>query len=569
MQYWKPLLIAFSLSLQACSSMRPVEITPADPESMREWQLEGRLELNNTYDQEETYFVWTQVGDQFTLALNTKNPVGKPEVILSGDSSGGKLNISPKRTGMIEDNVKLSLPFNYLQYWLRGLPATESAQVEGKSVRELDSIEEGGYLVEFQGYMEVGAYSLPETIIITKGKDEVVFDVTRVETGFITHCCSDDFSNSSSDNSSAAPAESPVAAAQPATMTLAAATPQTATDAAITPVTNNVVEELVPPNGMAPLPKWINDQDFCEQLKLIHNGKMPDPRVGLYGPDSMMWKLSKNFLPFAWGAGRTLLLQTAHPWVTAGIDEHSIVREDPMQRFRRTFSNIAVMMYGSMPQVMASANLVHKSHNHITGKIPYEAGAFRKDSEYRANEVNAMIWVHATLWETLVKEYEAFERPLSREEKNRFYEETKLFAMLFGIPKESLPADWDAFMAYNEAMWDSPQLTVTANARRLKDDLFDARSVFLIVPLWAQETISAAELPPRVREGYGMNYNGWEKFKYNIFLASAKFTAFILPKPLEENVVSKQAHARLEGEKTSYYQRKVVGRLLGNEYLVN
>ncbi|HET8706127.1 MAG TPA: lipoprotein insertase outer membrane protein LolB [Pseudomonadales bacterium] len=580
MQRFKLLFIVFSLCLQACSAMKPADFTPADPEAMNEWQVEGKLKLNNSFAYEKTYFTWTQLGDKFTLALNTEDPVGKPEVTLSGGDDA-KLTITPKnRTGKIEDNVKVSLPFNYLKYWLRGLPATESAQVSGQSVRELDSLEEGGWHVEFLHYMQAGPYLLPDQLKITKGSDEVVLDITRAETGFLTHCCSQELADESSDteapaadsnnnsvNATPTSGANPVVAVSAAT--IAAASAQAATENPAPEKHHDAVAELVPANGMAPLPKWINDKDFCEQLKKIHNGKIPDPRIGLYGPDSMMWKLSRNLMPAAWGSGRTLLLQTAHPWITAGIDEHSIVREDPMQRFRRTFSNIATMMYGSMPQVMASANLVHKTHKQITGTIPYEAGAFKKGSTYGANEVNAMIWVHATLWETVVKEYEQFEGPLTHEEKDRFYEETKLFAMLFGIPKESLPANWDEFMAYNEAMWNSAQLTVTPNARKLADDLFTPRSIFLAVPLWAQKTITNAELPPRIREGYGMEYTGWEKFKYNIFMAGAKVTTWILPSTMEEQYVSKQAYARIHGEKTSYIQRKVLKTTLGKEYLVN
>lgn len=578
MKHWKLLIIAFSLGLQACSSMKPVEFTAADPEAMKEWQVEGRITLNNSFAHEKTYFIWTQLDEKFNLALNTEDPVGKPEVTLSGASDGGRVEVQPKnRVGKIEDNVKVSLPFNYLKYWLRGLPATDSAQVVGKSVREIESLDEGDWHVEFEHYMQAGNYSLPDRITITKGKDELVFDITRAETGYLTHCCNEELAAESAASGGSAGADeraaypkAPAAVAQTVDATaIAAASAAAAKTDLASAKPHDAVAELVPANGEAPLPKWINDRDFCEQLKKIHNGKMPDPRVGLYGPDSMMWKLSKNLMPAAWTSGRTLLLQTAHPWITAGIDEHSIVREDPMQRFRRTFGNIAVMMYGSMPQVMASANLVHKTHNQITGKIPYQAGAFKKGSDYGANEVNAMIWVHATLWESLVKGYEQFERPLTHEEKDRFYEETKLFAMLFGIPKDALPANWDEFMAYNEAMWNSPQLTVTDNARKLADDLFKARSVLLIVPLWAQRTITTAELPPRVREQYGLEYSGWERFKYNVFLAGAKVTGWVLPAPLEEQYVSKQARGRMEGERTTYVQKKVLNLTLGKELLVN
>src|SRR5690606_8087505 len=100
--------------------------------------------------------------------------------------------------------------------------------------------------------------------------------------------------------------------------------------------------------------KWVNSKDFCEQLVKIH-GETVNSKHGLFGPDSMMWELNRYFLPAGFGAGRALLLQIAHPWVTAGIDEHSEVRNDPIERGRRTFVYMYTIIYGSLPQAMNAA----------------------------------------------------------------------------------------------------------------------------------------------------------------------------------------------------------------------
>ena len=67
-------------------------------------------------------------------------------------------------------------------------------------------------------------------------------------------------------------------------------------------------------------------------------------------------------------------------------------------------------------------------------------------------------------------------------------------------------------MAYNRAMWASPQLTVAENGIRLKEDLFDPRSIWMIFPLWVQEQVTAANLPPRIRDEFEMKYGWWQKF---------------------------------------------------------
>ncbi|MAA58888.1 MAG: hypothetical protein CMK79_01950 [Pseudomonadales bacterium] len=329
-----------------------------------------------------------------------------------------------------------------------------------------------------------------------------------------------------------------------------------------------VINQLVPRNGEAPLPRWINDQDFCSQLFKVH-GDIPDSRVGLYGPDSMMWRLTSRVTPAAMGAGRALLLQTAHPWITAGIDEHSIVRYDPLERGRRTFIYVSTLVYGSMPQVMSAAHTVHKIHNAIEGQIPYEAGAFKKGSDYGANEVSAMIWVSATLWDTLVRMYEEYEEPLTDNEKAQFYEEIKLFNMMFGIPESAMPRDWAAFVDYNETMWYSPQLTVTENAKALKEDLFNQNSILLAFPLWVQEVATAVNLPAPVREQYDMDYGLWYTLNYYGWIKpSSKLYNWLMPDSIAVNPVYHEAQARLRGERVGWYQQKIISAA-GVERLVN
>lgn len=548
---WLALSAAFAIT--GCATT-PSNFTPADPELMQEWQVEGVMEIVREDESYKTYFTWTQFGDKYKLEMRPDSTVGPVAATLRGTQGANDVSMQPgdahaRSNPALENLIKRSLPLENFSFWLRGLPATEDAKLTESGVRTLSEMQEGPWHLEFGDFMHLGTYQMPEEIAITGKEMDISLNMVRGEPGFLTTTCFNEIPNATS----------------PKTGALASA-PGAVEDAPVNP--DAVLEKLVPSNGQAPLPKWVNDEEFCAQLKKLH-GKIPDPRIGLYGPDSMMWKLSKPLMPGAWGSGRALLLQTAHPWVTAGIDEHSIVREDPMLRARRTFNNILTMTFGSMPQVMASANLVHKTHNSITGEVPYEAGAFNKHSEYRANEVNAMIWVHATLWDTLVMMYEEMEAPLTTAEKERFYEETKLFAMLFGIPRDSLPPDWESFMDYNRAMWNSPQLTVTPAAIRLKEDLFDARSLWLIAPLYAQEIISAKHLPTRVREGYGMDYGFWEKLNYGIFKSGATVTGWLLPETWESNPVYLEAQARLKGERVGFLQRRAVSIATDKERLVN
>ncbi len=540
----KTVLLALLLVLHGFSSLKESHYVPQSPEGMSEWRVEGKLSLYSDGKKSKSYFYYQQIDENYELAVLMDEPVGEPKAIIRGnvfEPGGESVDVMGGADALsVAEHLRSRVSAGNLSYWLRGLPATEDATLYQDGIYQVDRIEEAGWDINFREYMSLqGGYRLPSDIKFKSDDKTLVLELVRGDTGYLTHPCEQGVSESLVDGTSD-PMQS-----------------------------NDVVGELVPRDGSAPLPRWINEVDFCRQLAKIHDNKLPNSREGLYGPDSMMWKLDGLSAPPAFGAGRALLLQVAHPWVTAGIDQHSEVRDDPLGRARRTFYHVSSMVFGSMPQVMASANQVRDIHEEIDGQMTEQAGAFHHGSEYRANEVSAMIWVHATLWETIMHMYEKLEDDLSQEEKDQFYEETKLFAMLFGIPESALPADWNEFMAYNEAMWESPQLTVTPNALQLKEDLFDAKSIWMIAPLWGQEIITSAELPPRIREQYGMKYGWWQKFNYGWIRAATWTGQVLLPKSMEHHPIYHEAQARLEGERLGGYNQWLIEGFFDKERIVN
>ena len=542
LQYSKVILLGMLLMLQGCSAFKASHFVPESAENMREWEVEGRFVLRADSTVSKSHFAFRQIGEEYALSILMDEPVGEPKVIIRGnvyEPDSEMVDVIGGAEAMkVAEHLQAHIRAGNLSYWLRGLPATADAVVYQEDLDRVDRIEEAGWDIDYQQYMAVQNYLLPSEVTFKGEPGSFTLNMVRAETAYLTHPCGQNVSPTELE------AEPENSAGQDA------------------------VRQLVPSDGSPPIPRWVDEAAFCRQLVKIH-GKIPDARVGLYGPDSMMWKLSRAGMPGAFGAGRALLLQLAHPWVTASIDEHSVVRDDPLGRARRTFQHVGTMVFGSMPQVMTSANQVRDIHEEIEGEVPMDSGAFQRGSEYRANEVAAMIWVHATLWETLAYMYEKMEGELTREEKDQFYEETKLFAMLFGVPEPALPADWNAFMEYNRAMWASPQLTVEENGIRLKEDLFDPRSVWMIFPLWVQEQVTAANLPPRIRDEFEMKYGWWQKFNNALIMSGATVAQWMLPKSLERNPLYHEANARLEGKRVGAYNQFLIEALLDKERLVN
>ena len=232
-----------------------------------------------------------------------------------------------------------------------------------------------------------------------------------------------------------------------------------------------------------------------------------EPRAGLFGPGSKVWEVNKESISFL-GGGRAALLQLAHPWVAWGIEQHSSTRDDPFGRFQRTFFHVFRMVYGDLETAFRAARAVHAIHTRIEGQIGAAVGPFAAGSTYRANQVDALLWVHATLWDTSLLCFESVVRPLAVDEKHAYYEETKRFAYLFGIPDAVLPPAWEDFDRYVQGMLASDVLSVAAPASRMSTFLFQPLLPGTGTVMRSYAEITAWLLPERLAADFGLERGG-------------------------------------------------------------
>jgi uncharacterized protein (DUF2236 family) len=267
---------------------------------------------------------------------------------------------------------------------------------------------------------------------------------------------------------------------------------------------------------------------------------------GIFGPRSVTWQVDREAAIFL-GAGRALLLQLAHPWVAAAIEQHSDTFADPIGRFHRTFSVVFSMVFGSLDQSLSAAHRLHRRHAEIEGRLPSAAGAFPAGSSYCANAVPALRWVHATLVETALLAYELVLPPLTPEQRERYYSESRLFAALFGIPDECLPHDWTAFSAYTAAIVQSDTLFVSDQARIMGRRLIAGADTWLAVPA-SYRALTTMLLPPRIREAFEFPYGTAEQRSVRALAARIRRVYKFLPARLRYVGPYQEAEQRLAGK---------------------
>jgi uncharacterized protein (DUF2236 family) len=259
---------------------------------------------------------------------------------------------------------------------------------------------------------------------------------------------------------------------------------------------------------MEDVPSLVSREDM-EHLWTSVRDDTSDPREGIFGQSSLSWKVNREAALFL-GAGRAALLQLAHPWVAAALNQHSNLRTDPLARFHNTFRVVFTMVFGTLEQALATSRHLYLLHTRIQGELPASAAAYAQGSHYEANEIHALRWVYATLVESALLGYNSVLPPLSQDEREIYYTESKRMAALFGIAATALPPDWAGFEAYNRAMWTSEKLGVNSLSREMAHGVLHGRGSRVPVPDWYR-ALTAAWLPERFRIEFALEYGQREQ----------------------------------------------------------
>lgn len=283
------------------------------------------------------------------------------------------------------------------------------------------------------------------------------------------------------------------------------------------------------------------------------------PLAGIFGPRSETWRVDREAAIFL-GAGRALLLQLAHPWVAAAIEQHPQSMADPIDRFHRTFSVVFAMVFGPLELSLDVARRLHHRHAEISGILRSAAGPFPAGSCYYANCVPALRWVHATLTDTALAAYALVLPALTPEERERYYAESRLFAALFGIRQASLPPDWTSFSAYIEAMVQSSTLTVTDPARLIARRLLAGTNTWLPIPS-SYKALTVKLLPPRLRDAFELPYGETERRAAENLIARVRRIYPLLPKRLRYVGPYQEAEQRLAGRTRPDLATQLINRV--------
>ena len=182
---------------------------------------------------------------------------------------------------------------------------------------------------------------------------------------------------------------------------------------------------------------------------------LPDP--GLFGPDSVTWRVHAD--PSMALAGlRALLLQAVHPLAMAGVAQHSDFRSDPWGRLFRTAEYVGVTTFGTTSEAQRAGAKVRGIHRRLAGIEPESRTA------YRVDDPDLLRWVHCCEAESFLSTAVRCGLRVSKADRDRYYREQTVGSALVGLDPRTVPDSVDAMADYFSAL--RPELRVTAEARR-------------------------------------------------------------------------------------------------------
>jgi uncharacterized protein (DUF2236 family) len=273
--------------------------------------------------------------------------------------------------------------------------------------------------------------------------------------------------------------------------------------------------------------------------------------VGIYGPNSVNWRVNREQIMLL-GGGRALLLQLAHPMVAAGVAQHSDFAADPMKRLRRTLDATLAIVFGTTDEAERAAAQVRAVHVKVRGVLTEDVGRYSAGTPYEANNPDYLRWVGATLLDTSIRVYELMCEPLSRADLNRFYEESKVFVRMLGVPDDYVANSIDDFRAYFDAMLASDEIAVGEVGRKLAHDVLHPKVRWVPPPVFgALGIVTAGLLPGSVRERFRLPWSPTRERAFRTQIRMARIANRGLPARLRLFPQAREALRRVSSARVA------------------
>ena len=173
-------------------------------------------------------------------------------------------------------------------------------------------------------------------------------------------------------------------------------------------------------------------------------------------------------------------------------------------RLHHTVRAMLALTFGDERARTAALEGIRAIHRRVHGRLPAAAGRFATGTPYSAEDPDLVLWVHATLLESIPLVYEYVVEPVGAHERDAYCAEAAAVAIDLGARDTEVPRTWNELSLYLDRMYASGAIAVSAQARELASAVLAPPFARLIAPAaWMNRLVTVGSLPGSVRQQYG------------------------------------------------------------------
>ncbi|HVO55988.1 MAG TPA: oxygenase MpaB family protein [Solirubrobacterales bacterium] len=231
---------------------------------------------------------------------------------------------------------------------------------------------------------------------------------------------------------------------------------------------------------------------------------------------------------------RALLIGALEPLTYTGTMLSTKANDRPFARLARTAKIQETVFLGTREEADRALAGVHRLHQRIKGTLPEAAGPHPAGAAYSALDPKLMLWTLAVIADSGRAMYETMVRPLSEAEREALWQDYVRFGELFALPRGEVPATAREFDAWFAGRLASPDLHATAHALEMAPLVAFRQPVPAAARLnvAAQNLVIKGTLPPRVREIFGIEWNGAHESAFRSLAAAHRRARHAMPRRL-------------------------------------
>lgn len=215
----------------------------------------------------------------------------------------------------------------------------------------------------------------------------------------------------------------------------------------------------------------------------------PPGDPGLFGPESVAWRVHEHFTAMMVGGLSSLMVQALHPRALAAVWDHSDFRHNLKERLGRTAYFVAATTYGSKALALRTLERVNAVHARAVGTD-------LQGRPYAANEPSLIRWVHLVEVSSFLSAYQHLSfQPLTPSECDRYMAEmTQVGHGLgaVGLPNSCRDTEQALLGLRSELLVDARTRDILQVIENYPTDLLDRpfmrlvfQSAFDVMPEWA------------------------------------------------------------------------------------